>query len=463
MTPRHRLAVVWLLAAWLLPGLASGEEIFRIPFEEAVRGTPAIGGALKANPKPYIGSADQYETDLVPLYLYEGEHVFARGTSIGAHLWESEGLVVDLLGQYRFTQLRPDEEDLDGLEPRKSTLEVGLRATLTGPWGRLQAQWLTDALDYHGGEATEVSYGFPMRLGRWWITPWLSYEWQSAELVDYYFGVSGAEAEASGIPAYSAGRAGIFGWGINTGYRITDNVIVFANLGQYRLDDSIADSPLSFESMQDMVYAGTTVAFGQAYAYGRRDGESRPGLWTWRVNAGYAAEGNIVGDVSEGDLRPANELDSPIIGVTLSRLVRPGPRVDIYGRFSLFRHFEEGSNDSFSSYAAYVMAIGKSYFSWSDQEAFRFGFGFGASYASRVPAFEKIKQARRDRNTNHLLTYLELSVDTPMANFTRARSVRNCYAGATVVHRSGIFGYSSMLGNVAGGSNWITLSLECKR
>jgi hypothetical protein len=39
--------------------------------------------------------------------------------------------------------------------------------------------------------------------------------------------------------------------------------------------------------------------------------------------------------------------------------------------------------------------------------------------------------------------------------------MQNCYAGVTVVHRSGIFGTSDLLGDVAGGADWITAHLEC--
>jgi hypothetical protein len=39
--------------------------------------------------------------------------------------------------------------------------------------------------------------------------------------------------------------------------------------------------------------------------------------------------------------------------------------------------------------------------------------------------------------------------------------MQNCYAGLTVVHRSGIFGTSDLLGDVSGGADWITAHFEC--
>jgi hypothetical protein len=48
-----------------------------------------------------------------------------------------------------------------------------------------------------------------------------------------------------------------------------------------------------------------------------------------------------------------------------------------------------------------------------------------------------------------------------MRRLVKAKSVHDCYAGLTVVHRSGIFGTSDLLGDVAGGSDWITAHFEC--
>jgi outer membrane protein len=85
------------------------------------------------------------------------------------------------------------------------------------------------------------------------------------------------------------------------------------------------------------------------------------------------------------------------------------------------------------------------------------------SYADKVPIAEQRKQAAQGNNTARFLNYLELQLDFPLRRLFKKRSyVENCYAGITVVHRSGIFGTSDILGDVAGGSDWITAHLECK-
>ncbi|MFN2166963.1 MAG: MipA/OmpV family protein, partial [Anaerolineae bacterium] len=189
---RVRGGAVLVLAA-LLPGAAWAQEVFRTPFEEVPSGTPAIGGAGLVRPRTYIGEGDGYSSDLVPLYLYEGERVFSHGTEFGVHVLDSDRMSMDVVGRYRFSQLRPAELGLEGIEPRDQTLEAGVSLSFGGAWGRLSGAWLADTLGHHDGQTAEISYGFPMHFRRLSVTPWLSYEWQSAELASYYFQVTAAE------------------------------------------------------------------------------------------------------------------------------------------------------------------------------------------------------------------------------------------------------------------------------
>jgi hypothetical protein len=192
--------------------------------------------------------------------------------------------------------------------------------------------------------------------------------------------------------------------------------------------------------------------------------EERHGEWSWRVNYGYQADGNIVSDIDQGNFSKSNFADTNIGGFTLSRLMSHNRRVDFIGRLALFRHFEEDEgNGNFNSYAAYVPALGRGFSPWSKKELFRWSLGFGMSYAESVPIAEQRKQARKGDNTSHFLNYMEMTLDFPLWRISKAKWLQRCYAGLTVVHRSGIFGSSDVLGNVSGGSDWITAHLECKQ
>jgi hypothetical protein len=145
-------------------------------------------------------------------------------------------------------------------------------------------------------------------------------------------------------------------------------------------------------------------------------------------------------------------------------LLLDGPRADYWGKLSINRRLENDLQDDFWEANAYVMIMGTGYSPWSSRELFRYGFGYGFSYADKIPIVEQLKQASRGENTSHFLNYLEAQVDFPLRNLFGSRGWwRDCYAGLTIVHRSGIFGTVDILGNVSGGSDVLTGHMECRR
>ena len=245
-------------------------------------------------------------------------------------------------------------------------------------------------------------------------------------------------------------------------YQVSERILAFGNFGIEEFDRVIEDSPLVEESGTIVFYFGAAFMFGNVKKATTPDVE-RETEWSWRANFGYQASGNIVGENNHGDFSKSEFVDTNILGLTLSKLLNDGPRVDFYGRLAIYRHLERGLQDNFFSVAPYVMAMGTGYGRWSGRPVFRWGFGFGFSYAQEIPIVEQIKQERRGRNSNQFLNYLEMTLDFPLERVTKAKALRNCYVGLTLVHRSGIFNTSDILGNVEGGSDWITAHLECLR
>ncbi|MFP6806092.1 MAG: hypothetical protein VB957_02735 [Pseudomonadales bacterium] len=107
------------------------------------------------------------------------------------------------------------------------------------------------------------------------------------------------------------------------------------------------------------------------------------------------------------------------------------------------------------------MVLGTGYSPWTERELFLYGFGFGFSYAEKISAVDAYKQ--RNGDAACFLNYMKAQVDFPLRNFFKAKSLRGCHVGLTIVHRSGIFASSDILGNVSGGSDILTTHLECKR
>ncbi len=460
-----RLGAVFVLLIMLIACPARAQyEVAEIPFFNTPKGTAALGGGLRLGQDIYIAAdnEDQRQYDLIPLYLYNGKYVFFRGTAGGVHLFSRDNIELNVMGRFRFTKLDPDRNAyFEGIEKREQSLDGGLELRLRGGWGMLNANYLSDTLDRHKGQSAEVSYRYTFDRGRFSFSPFVTWAWNDDKLTDYYYGVSANEARPD-RPAYNPGESQWLGFGMNTTWWMSERIQFFANLGFTGIDSVVNDSPLVEEDTQSAFFAGGTYIFGNVRRPETFISSERAGEWSWRLNYGYQADGNIVSEIDHGDLSKSDIADTSIGGVTFAKLLTDGPRVDFTGKFAVFRHFEEDEgNGKFWSYALYMMATGKGYSPWSKEEVFRYGFGFGMSYADEVPIVEQRKQAEKGNNTSRFLNYLELQVDFPLRRLFKARSVENCYAGVTVVHRSGIFGTSDLLGDVAGGADWITAHFEC--
>ena len=458
--------MAWLMPLCLLAAAPShaGQEVAEIPFFNAPPGTAGLGGGLRLGQSLYraFDNDDQRQYDLIPLYLYNGKYLFARGTAGGVHFVNRDNIQLNLLFRFRFNKLDPDRNAFyEGIETRHQSVDGGIELRLRGGWGALNANYLTDTLDRHKGQSAEIGYRYDFDRGALTFSPFISWAWNDDKLTNYYFGVSEAEARPD-RPAYDTGESQAVSFGLNTTWWLSNRVSFFANVGFGSVDTAIAESPLVEEDSGSAFFAGGTYIFGNARKPELFISSERASEWSWRTNFGYQADGNIVGEIDHGDFSKSDYADTNIAGVTFAKLLTDGPRIDFVGKFAVFRHFEEDEgNGNFFSYAAYMMAMGKGYSPWTDEEVFRYGFGFGMSYAESIPIAEQRKQADKGNNTSRFLNYLELQLDFPLRRLFKARSMQNCYAGLTVVHRSGIFGTSDLLGDVAGGADWITAHLEC--
>ena len=460
------LKLVCVTCTLLLAIIARGQEVAEIPFFDAPEGTAGLGGGIRFGQSPYLATdnEDQRQLDLIPLYLYEGKYLFFRGTAGGVHFVKNDTFEFNIYAKYRFQKLDPESNVFyQGLEKRKQTLDAGFQASMKKNWGELKFHWITDTLNNHQGQEVQFAYRYYFEAGPWSISPYASWTWQDDNLTNYYFGVSEAEALPD-RPAYAPGESQWLGFGLNTAWHATDRIVLFANIGFAGTDSDVINSPLVEEAGFSQAFIGGTYVFGNARKPEYIMDIERQGEWAWRVNYGYQADGNIFGEIDQGNFDKSSVADTNIAGLALSKLLTAGKRVDLLGNVAIFRHLEEDEgNGNFFSYALYITARGKGYSPWSKEEIFRWGFGFGMSYADTIPIAEQRKQSGEGAkgNTSHFLNYLEMTLDFPLRRISKAGWLQNCYAGVNIVHRSGIFGTSDLLGDVAGGADWIGAHLEC--
>ena len=390
--------------------------------------------------------------------------MFSLGTEAGVHILNTPSVQLNLLARVRFDSLDPgDSEFYEGIEARHQSIDAGAEMRGHGDWGELKSVWLTDTLGRHSGKSAELSYRYSFDFERFSISPFVSWEWRDANLTNYYYGVSADEA-AEGRPAYAPGESQWFSLGFNSSYKLTDRVTVFGNIGIDLVDSAVQESPIVDASKAATLYLGGIYTFGNLHEPELVISPERGSEWSWRVNYGYSAGGNIIGEIDHGEFKSDKFADTTLAGVTLSKLLVAGERADYLARAAVYRHFEGSiGTGPFNSYAVFLSTMGKGYGAWSREEWFRWSFGFGLSFAEEVPINEQLEQAAKGANSSRILSYMEMQVDFPLRRLFKSKWVRNCYAGVSVVHRSGIFGSSDVLGDVAGGADWITAHLECIR
>lgn len=470
---RVRRIGVGLLFGISAPFVSAASLVTETPMAEAPPGTVGLGFGFRFGESPYQGIDNVASvnndngTDLIPLYLYEGKYLFAHGTSAGIHLINHDWLKLDLIGRYRFDRLEPEADPAYlGLEPRRQTVDGGLEATIKSGFGHLRLGALWDLLDRHQGGEFEATYLYQFDPGRWRITPYVSYLYQTEDLLNYYYSVPSEiptppiEPGLPPFPEYTVTSGDDF-WrvGVNSSFQLSAGWHLYANLAWETVPDAAQASPMVERDHLLTGLVGATYYFGDLQQ--SQVGSERSGEWSLRVTGGYTAE-ETFHKVHRGAVAASEDVETYLVGLTVSRLLDDGEKLDAWGRFSLNRRLENDYQDDFFEYVAYVMLMGTGYSPWSEQEWFRYGFGFGFSYADKVPIVEQVKQAKRGRDTAHFLNYLEATVDFPTNLLLGNLGSEDCYIGLTIVHRSGIFANADILGNVSGGSDVLTGHVECK-
>ena len=129
--------------------------------------------------------------------------------------------------------------------------------------------------------------------------------------------------------------------------------------------------------------------------------------------------------------------------------------LDFVGYVGLLRHNDNGLQPNGLQLDAFMKAYYYG-FPWSARVRTRLGFGAGVSVAQHVPYAEASSLA----TTSRVLNYLDPTIDVSVGDLIGSRVLKDTYLGFGVSHRSGIFGSSSLLGNVNGGSNYIYTYLE---
>ncbi|MCY1350611.1 MltA-interacting protein [compost metagenome] len=211
----------------------------------------SIGLGLSVSDSPYAGAGTA--VSLLPLLSYEGERLFFRGLTGGAHLFERQGFALDTIVAGRLDGIDRDDFgraelaengiDRDLLEDRDNGVDLGLRATWKGAAGELQATARADVSGASEGYELSLAYGYPLAMAGATVTPSLAVSYLADKLADYYYGTLSDE-EARGVTRYRPGGAVVPSLTVGVSRPFGERWMLNAEASYQRLPGRITESPL---------------------------------------------------------------------------------------------------------------------------------------------------------------------------------------------------------------------------
>lgn len=424
----------------------------------------SIGAGLRTGTFPYIGE-DQYQ-DFLPLIIYNGEQFFIDGTRTGFHLINNDDWLVSTFAAYRFAGFNEENSELlDGME-RDDAIDGRIAASYKTRYGNVTLDMGHDISNTHKGWDSQLRWSKRFNYYNLLIRPWLGVSYENQALTNYYFGVLNDEAEID-RPSYTTASAFEWQYGLDFSYHFAKHHYVGLNFQYSELDKTKINSPViadkgQFETFLTYRYEFNDYQYDQSHNSSLLKGLTE-GEWYWRL-----AQGKFTTTKFNELMRFKNMFDpeakhTGLASVFVGKKIADkflGLPVESYVTLGYARHFEKGYQANFNEY---VLGF-KAYFTgfpWSHIVKTRVGIGEGVSYAGSVPIVEQENVDRKNRSASKFLNYLDWSWDFSLGDAIGNKSLKDCFLGWSVHHRSGIFSSADLFGNVSGGSNVNTIYLQC--
>ncbi len=222
--------------------------------------TIGIGALYKD--KPYEDYDSSEKTNAVPIVLYQGEHFFVRGATLGWDILDSDVWELAIIGELLNDGYDSSDSDfLVGMSDRDPSFGVGGHVVWKPENLGLKLSVVSDIADNSDGTQVRGEIFYTHRTGDWLFRPSAGIVWQDDDYNDYYYGVRSREAAAF-RPAYSADDDFNYRFGALAIYQQQTSPLMFmAGVRYDLLGDEIDDSPIVEEDDE------LTALIGIAYTF----------------------------------------------------------------------------------------------------------------------------------------------------------------------------------------------------
>lgn len=202
----------------------------------------SLGGGIVVSPRPYVGADPKVIP--IPVIGVDYKRWFFQGIRGGYRLIDQEKWKANFFGQMQFKGLEAsDSEELEGVNPRRKSIDGGLELIYQGRPVGFRAAFLTDVLGRNKGQEVALTAVTGAPLGKVLLLVGAGPRWLSERRVDYYYGVDLDEVRP-GREAYNPGSA--WSWDLNITARIAFNPkwTFFVLMNREGLGSEIHESPL---------------------------------------------------------------------------------------------------------------------------------------------------------------------------------------------------------------------------
>lgn len=239
------------LAGWLATGAGSAAA------QGGERFVGELGAGLFAT-QP-IARGHDTSTPVLPYVYGEYGRWFARVDTFGFKTLALGNGHLELVARYSTEGFKADRAPLLGLRNRGNPTPLGLGTAQSLPFGRLFVYAMHDPAS--GGSILEATFGTRVQAGSLKLYPLLGVEHRTRAWVDHLYGVSAAEAAATGRRAYAAPASTVAMTGLAASWPLAGRLSLEGQWRYHWLDNAITRSPLAARSGQHRAYLVLTQRF----------------------------------------------------------------------------------------------------------------------------------------------------------------------------------------------------------
>ncbi|MEM9284349.1 MAG: MipA/OmpV family protein [Pseudomonadota bacterium] len=223
----------------------------------------AVGGSLAINVEPYRGLDEEVQIIPVPFFIFNKGNLTVAGPNISYRFYKpTKTTTVSFESRYRFQGYDASDSDfLAGMDDRDGTFEVGGRLVHRMGRLRIQLQAMSDVSGTHDGFEAEARATLEVSNGRMIsLRPLGGVRFQSANFVDYYFGVENDEVTPE-RRFYDGDRTLVPFVGANARVRLTRRIQLNGSATMNLLPDDITNSPIVEKDRRIGAFMGISYLF----------------------------------------------------------------------------------------------------------------------------------------------------------------------------------------------------------